>query len=255
MDLNLLEATALERDMTQWVILDARSPKAWQEGHIPGAYSFSWEDYTKTDTAGIPYRILPPKELSNALGQLGIATDSAVLVYGDADSSWGGEGWLCWALAWLGHKGPVKLLNGGIQQWRHLGFPITTLQSAQPSPVTYEVTLHRKLNISAAELAAQRNELVLIDTRSTMEWFLGHIPQAIHINWKDFFHGDDNRPLTADELRQLLRKNNVPENRRIVYYCTGGVRSGYTWMVHELAGLPTAINFEGGIEEWNRQQP
>jgi len=254
--LQFLEATTLEQNPTAWMILDARPRKVWQEAHIPGAFSFSWEDYTKTDAAGIPYRILPPAELSAALGALGITEQTALLIYGDADSSWGGEGWLCWALAWLGHQGSVRVLNGGIQQWKGLGYGVTNLESAPPAPAArYQVKLQPELNISAAEISAQQDKFVLVDTRSTVEWVLGRIPKAIHINWKDFFHGSDNRPLGREELQRLLQDNGVATDRKVVYYCTGGVRSGYTWMVHQLAGLPTAVNFEGGIEEWNRQQP
>jgi thiosulfate/3-mercaptopyruvate sulfurtransferase len=40
------------------VILDARPKKVWSDGHIPGALSFSWENYTRVDERGVPYRIL-----------------------------------------------------------------------------------------------------------------------------------------------------------------------------------------------------
>ncbi len=254
LDLNLLEATTLVQEPSQWVILDARPRKVYREGHLPEALSFPWEDYTRTDADGVPYRTFPPEELAAALGQLGISEQTPLLVYGDADSSWGGEGLLCWALAWLGHQGPVRLLNGGIQQWQQLGYPITNQETIlATTAAAYHVTLHPELNISAAEITSQQESLVLIDTRSSMEWLMGRIPKAIHIDWKDFSHGSDNRPLSADELNRLLQDNGVPAEAKIVYYCTGGVRSGYAWLVHQLAGRPTAVNFEGGIEEWNRR--
>jgi thiosulfate/3-mercaptopyruvate sulfurtransferase len=41
----------------------------------------------------------------------------------------------------------------------------------------------------------------------------------------------------------------------VVYYCAGGIRSGYAWLIHHLAGLPEAVNFEGGMEEWGQAAP
>jgi thiosulfate/3-mercaptopyruvate sulfurtransferase len=44
-------------------------------------------------------------------------------------------------------------------------------------------------------------------------------------------------------------------DRPVVYYCKGGIRSAYAWMVHVLAGFPGACNFEGGMEEWKTVFP
>ena len=117
-DVGLIEPRALARNPAAWVVLDSRPKSEWQAGHIPGARSFSWEDYTRTDGKGIPYKVRPPREMAEGLGAMGIDEKTPVTVYGDADKSWGGEGWTVWVLAWLGHKGPIRLLNGGIQEWR-----------------------------------------------------------------------------------------------------------------------------------------
>ena len=97
------------------IALDARPEKEWRKGHLPNALSFSWENYTRADEDGVKWRILPPEQLADAFGAMGVGHTDAVLVYGDADTSWGGEGWLVWVLAWLGHQGPVYYLDGGIQ--------------------------------------------------------------------------------------------------------------------------------------------
>jgi thiosulfate/3-mercaptopyruvate sulfurtransferase len=55
---------------------------------------------------------------------MGISEGSTIVVYGDADSSWGGEGWVLWVLDYLGHKGKLLLLNGGIRAWVKEGFPL-----------------------------------------------------------------------------------------------------------------------------------
>ena len=117
-DVGLIEPRALARNPAAWVVLDARPKSQWQAGHIPGARSFSWEDYTGTDGKGIPYKVRPPREMAEGLGAMGIDEKTPVTVYGDADKSWGGEGWTVWVLAWLGQKGPIRLLDGGIQEWR-----------------------------------------------------------------------------------------------------------------------------------------
>lgn len=255
MRMRLIGPSEAEPLLKNVVTLDARPRSAWAQGHIPGACSFSWEDYTRTDTDGVKYRTLPPSQMAQALGQLGIDTTTDVLIYADADTSWGGEGWAAWVLAWLGHRGTVYILDGGIQTWQEAGLALEQGEnrcSETAKTPRYEVNLREGLNISARELEQNKERYTIVDTRNYWnEWLLGHIPDAVHINWEDFYTGSNRRPLDSEALKQLLNEEGVDPEKPVVYYCTGGIRSGYTWMVHTLAGLPGAINFEGGSEEWN----
>jgi thiosulfate/3-mercaptopyruvate sulfurtransferase len=236
------------------VILDARPKSEWMAGHIPGALSFSWENYTRRDTSGVPYRVWPPQELAAELGRMGIDENTHIVVYGDADKSWGGEGWNCWVLTWLGHKGPVRLLAGGIRSWMNNNYPVRNgLEKVNLRPVQYRFRIERGVDILTAEIKKEKSNLVLVDTRSTLEWFRGRIPGAVHINWEEFYAGKDRRPLAPQALKRLLQEHGIDLSKPIVYYCSGGIRSGYAWLVHQLAGLPAARNYEGGFEAWERQ--
>jgi thiosulfate/3-mercaptopyruvate sulfurtransferase len=249
----LIESHVLSKNLSDWVILDARPKADWMAGHIPGAISFSWEDYTRTDNKGVPCRAWPPQELAAELGKMGIDENSRIVVYGDADKSWGGEGWDCWVLAWLGHKGPIRLLAGGIRSWLDNNYPIKKgLEKTSVRHVQYKFKIEPGLDISTADIKKEKSNLALVDTRSTLEWFKGRIPGAVHINWEGFYTGKDRHPLAPGELKNLLQKHGVDLRKPVVYYCTGGIRSGYAWLVHQLAGLPTARNYEGGFEAWKR---
>lgn len=238
------------------VILDARPPKEWQQGHIPGALSFSWENYTRTEEDGVKWRILPPEELARALGAMGISHTDAVLVYGDADTSWGGEGWVVWMLAWLGHEGPIYFLDGGIQSWQADNRPMTADAGKNRAPTTYEVNLAPQVNISREQIDARKDEINLVDTRGFFkEWMLGRLPGAVHLGWEKFYQGRHRQVISADQLKTLLEDKGVDLNKPVVYYCTAGIRSGYTWLVHQLSGLPGAVNYEGGTEEWSQKHP
>lgn len=255
-DLALLTAQELEPDLKAWVILDARPEKDWKRGCIPGSFPFSWERYTHVDEDGVPYRIMSPQSLGAALGRLGIAPESPVLVYGDADESWGGEGWVCWVLQWLGHAGPVRLLAGGIRAWEESGFSLAPGSDVEAlHPASYVPRPKDGMLVSARDLHDSPGRYQLVDTRSTLEWFRGHLPGAVHIAWADFYKGRNRTALDSSQLRQLLSDNGIATDRPVVYYCTGGIRSGYAWLVHELSGLPAALNFEGGTAEWDLRYP
>lgn len=250
--INVSDAAA---SLDTMIFLDARPENEWKKGHIPESRSFSWETYTRTDPDGVKYRTIPPEELAEKIGRLGIRHTDAVVIYGDAETSWGGEGWAAWVFARLGHQGRIYCLDGGFPLWQAKGLPVSDAPATQISPKKYSIHTHPDFTISALEIMARKNEITLVDTRNYFsEWLPGHLPNAIHISWKNFYQGPHRSFLSPDDLENLLVKNHVDLRKPVVYYCTGGIRSGFTWMVHQLAGLPDAMNFEGGTEEWNHFQ-
>lgn len=250
-DLGLIDAAALKSNPAKWIILDARPKADWEAGHLPGAIQFAWDSYTRTDTRGVKYSSFPPQELALALAGLGIDEKSPLVVYGDADKSWGGEGYNVWLFSWLGHKGPIRLLNGGIQSWRARNLPLTKgAEKPAAKKARYQVDLKPQLIVSTQDVQNNKGSFTLVDVRSTFEWLKGRIPGAIHIPWDDFYTGKDRHPLPAAELKKLLARHGVDSSRPVVYYCLGGVRSAYAWTVHQLAGLPEARNYKGSWAAW-----
>lgn len=252
-DLGVIEVHDLLQQTSHWTILDARPISEWEKGHLPGALSFSWTDFTAT-VKGIKYRSFAPESYALALGRLGIDETTPIIVYGDADTSWGGEGWVCWMLSWIGHKGPIRLLAGGVQAWESENLRLSKKTSKKKPRKKYQIDVRPELNISAAKLSSDSNLKVLIDTRSTFEWYLGHLPGAIHIPWGKFYQGDERRPLSSADYRELLKSYGIDQDQQIVFYCTGGIRSAYAWLVHRLSGFNNGINFEGGKQEWDKHQ-
>jgi thiosulfate/3-mercaptopyruvate sulfurtransferase len=253
-DLALIEPAALKGSGSKWIILDARPKAEWEAGHIPGALSLPWEAYTRTDARGVKYSTIPPQELATALAGLGIDEKSPLVIYGDADTSWGGEGYDVWLFSWLGHKGPVRLLDGGIQSWRARNLPLTSgAERPLPRKARYQVNLKPQVVVSTEEVQQGKNAYTLVDVRSTFEWLKGRIPGAIHIPWEEFYTGKDRRPLPPAELKKLLTKKGVDTSRPVVFYCLGGVRSAYAWTVYQLAGLPNGRNYKGSWAAWEKR--
>ena len=253
-NLGVMEAGTLRADGARWVILDARPRSDWEAGHIPGALSFSWENYTRTDAAGVKYSSFPPEEVAAALAGMGIDERTPVVVYGDADKSWGGEGYDVWLLSWLGHKGPIRLLNGGIQAWRSQHLPLVKgADRSVTRKARYRVDLQPRTIVATEEIQRGKGSFVLVDVRSTFEWLTGRIPGAVHIPWDEFYTGRERRPLSPAELKKLLASRGVDTAKPVVYYCLGGVRSAYAWMTHQLAGLPGGRNYKGGWAAWEKR--
>ena len=85
----------------------------------------------------------------------------------------------------------------------------------------------------------QLNELLeagdvqLVDVRTQHEWEAGHIAGAVHV-----------------ELSELTAKaEKLDRDRRLVFYCRGGNRSGMAAQAFAEAGYPAA-KLSGGISAW-----
>lgn len=253
-DLALIDAATLKGNTSKWVILDSRPTAEYEAGHIPGAIQFFWDSYTRTDAKGVKYSALPPQEYAAALARLGIDEKTALVIYGDADKSWGSEGFNAWLFSWLGHKGPIRLLNGGIQAWKSQNLPLAKgVEKPAGAKSRYQVDLKQQYIVSTDDILNAKGAYSLVDTRSTFEWLKGKIPGAIHIPWDDFFTGKDRHPLPAADLKKLLAKHGVDTSKPVVYYCLGGVRSAYVWTAHQLAGLPDARNYKGSWAAWEKR--
>lgn len=253
--LALISPDALNKTRTDYTIFDARSKGAWQQSHLPNAVSLSWEDFTRVDEQGIPYRMLPPDRMAALLGSMGVDEKTAVAIYGDADSSWGGEGWVAWLLAYLGHQGPIVLIDGGIQAWEARKLPLNTGDDRRLPTVTktYHPRPTPRIDMDTGSLSRSLRTIQVVDTRSFFERIRGSIPDSVHISWTRFYTGETRHPIAPEALKSLLKDNGIDPSKPVVYYCTGGVRSAYAWMVHRLSGLGPARNYEGGIVAWNKR--
>jgi thiosulfate/3-mercaptopyruvate sulfurtransferase len=77
----------------------------------------------------------------------------------------------------------------------------------------------------------------------------GHIPGALHIDWREFFKSDGTLKPRAT-LDSLLKSKGIQSNREIVVYCTGGVRSAMAYFVFRYLGYKVR-NYDGSWWDWS----
>lgn len=90
--------------------------------------------------------------------------------------------------------------------------------------------------------AMQEEDTVILDTRNDYEYDVGHFRGAIRPDIRNF----RDLPAWVQENRHML------ENKRILTYCTGGIRcEKFTgWLIEE--GFPEVAQLEGGIVTYGK---
>ena len=85
------------------------------------------------------------------------------------------------------------------------------------------------------ELHAQKEKLVVFDTRKQEEYDLSHIPGARYLGYKDF---------------EVDRLEDLPKNTKIVLYCSIEYRSEKIGQRLQALGYKNVFNLYGSIFEW-----
>jgi len=79
-----------------------------------------------------------------------------------------------------------------------------------------------------------RSRYLWLDTRSAEKYRLGHIPGAVHMEWREVYD----------------RRAELPRDREIILYCSGGVVAAQAMMGLKLAGFDNVHTLAGGYSRF-----
>ena len=117
----------------------------------------------------------------------------------------------------------------------------------------------RQLLIEPADLStwSARQDLVVIDTRTSGEYAAGHIPGALNRPYTRNIH-DDGTFRSPRELRsefEAMLHGRTPDD--LVHYCGSGVTACHNLLAMTIAGYPLTRLYPGSWSEWitDRRRP
>ncbi len=242
-------------------IIDFRKKEIYENEHIVGALNI-WR--TDIEDTSYPYSgIMASKtQIESLFGQLGIATDDTIIVYDDNGLCEASRLW--WILQNYDFKN-IKLLHGGISEWKSNNGQVTT-QIPKVNTAVFKLTKHPKMQyyVSKEQVSdALNSNVVILDTRTSEEFSgkrqkkgatkAGRIPNSIHIDWAETINYNGNKHLKSlKELEIIYSELNIKKNDSIIVYCHSGVRSAHTtFVLTQLLGYKHVKNYDGSWTEWS----
>lgn len=244
-------------------LLDARGNRLGRRS-FPGAQPVSWRTFSTQAPASARGTLLADDNLlTQQLRDLGISTETPVVVFANPPNGWGEDGRIVWMLRTLGHK-KVVMVDGGYNAL--LGAGVSTQRTDLNSTVLGDFVVSRDPRWDVQQDSLQQqlgsDNLMVIDTRQSREFSGatphgeqrgGHIPGAVHLHFKDLL-ADDGLLRSPAEIREKLQSLGITLDTRIVTYCTGGIRSG--WLTAVLTTLGFSVqNYAGSMWEWSAEVP
>lgn len=244
--------------------LDGRDGRAaYEVAHLPDAIWVDLEHglsaHGQPATAG-RHPLPTPQHFADAMGALGIGSDTAVLAYDDTGGLTAGR--LVVMLRMLGHD--AALLDGGLPNWIREGRPIEVGPGRTPEPTGFPVRPWPPERLVDADAVAAHvaaggvlidarpherftGELVAIDPRP------GHIPGATSAPWSAAI-GPDGRFRSPADLRAhyaAFGGDPAAPHGGTVAYCGSGVSACVNIVAMEHAGFPPPQLFTASFSGWS----
>ncbi|SDS07887.1 thiosulfate/3-mercaptopyruvate sulfurtransferase [Formosa sp. Hel1_31_208] len=259
----LIEAEELKSIINQKHIkvLDFRKIDSYNKEHIAGALHM-WR--TDIEDTSYPYSgmMASTSQIETLFGRLGIKTSDTIIVYDDNGLCEASRLW--WILQNYDFKN-IKLLHGGISEWKSINGQVTA-EVPKVSPSVFRLTETPKMEyyVSKEQVnEALNTNVVLLDTRTIDEFsgYLqkkgatkgGRLPNSIHMDWAEaIHHNGDKRMRSLSDIEKIYSKLNIDKNDSIILYCHSGVRSAHTtFVLTQLLGYKNVRNYDGSWTEWS----
>jgi len=242
-------------------IIDFRKKEIYEKEHIVGALHM-WR--TDIEDSSYPYTgIMASKtQIETLFGKLGIKTEDTIIVYDDNGLCEASRLW--WILQNYDFKN-IKLLHGGISEWKSNNGLVTT-QIPKVDPAVFKLTKHPTMQYYASKEQvrdALSSNVVVLDTRTSDEFSGkrqkkgaakgGRIPNSTHTDWAEAINYSGNKHLKSlKELEIIYSQLNIKKNDSIILYCHSGVRSAHTtFVLTQLLGYKHVKNYDGSWTEWS----
>ncbi len=254
----LIEAEQLATQVRsgKTLLVDARKPDQYANGHIPGAVHLNTYDTfapSTTEQGLAEFR----QEVSRCYESIGARGSRPIVVYEENTGMRAARE--LWILEYLGQRN-AKMLHGGLQAWIATGGSITT-DVPQVRSDTLDIAPSAELVVGADEINNRIGSrgIIFIDTRDDLEWNgrdntlccarRGRIPSAVHLEWTKLI--EDGRFKAPAVIIALLHEHGIDPAAELVPYCHRGARAANTYYALRYAGLTRVRNYIGSWHEWS----
>lgn len=261
----------LDTQPEKYVLLDAsftlpnmpmNAYQVYQSVHIGNAQYFDVDDISD-HTSDLPHMLPTPEDFAKAVEALGISNDTDVIIYGQQNIAMGpARAW--WMFRIFGHA-RARVLNGSLQHWLALGYPIKNGPVAPPAPGSFKPSFRPELVADKqAVITISKNKSRPVFDARPPERFAGSMPEprpamrAGHIpNSRSLPAGTFLDPATGGlkdsaTVTQIIATH-IPHNTMPVISCGSGITACIPALaLYESQGRDATI-YDGSWSEWGRE--
>lgn len=248
-----IEVDELLNNFDTYKVLDTRQKSDYLNGHIKTALNFPIS--ATYEHKKINGKLADPAGMQKIIRELGLTTKDTLVIYDDG--TFFDAARLFWALEVYGFK-DVKLLNGGIKQWKAKNLETTKeVPTVEKSEYIVTVNHDRLATKLTTQIATKNPKQIILDARGIKAYKgevsaskrYGHIPKAIHFPASHNIDYEEKISTlkTPEKLKELYSKINI--NQKVVVYCAIGKIAATNYFALRELGYNVA-NYDASWKEW-----
>lgn len=238
--------------------------KLWIGAHIPGSVHVDVATAFSDTSAPTHYAHPEPQGIADALAELGIDSERAVVIYDQTGTVWAARLW--YLLRWIGVD--ARVLDGGLAAWKAAGHPVASGEQKRPASVdSWPAQAVRRAWISKEELRERSSTdprpLVCSLPASSFDGSApsryarrGRIPGSVNVSSRDLFGPTG---LVKSRLEVILAYQQAgvdvaADAADVLLYCGGGISASAGALTLAAAGVLDVRIYDGSLEEWSADQ-
>lgn len=245
------------------VILDATIPKVsanvmyTASGYIPKSQFFDIKQKFSDTSAEFPNTIPTKTQFETEARQLGINTNSAIIIYDQYGIYSSSRAW--WLFRYFGHSN-VAVLDGGIPEWNSKGFQTVQTYVNQHTKGNFKATLHSELmtDFNGIQSFSKSNDTLIFDARSVNRFTgvtpeprkglrSGTIPNSVNLPYTKLLDGNKLKP--KNELKSII-DNFFTGQKKLVFSCGSGITACNIALAASITGFNDLTVYDGSWTEY-----
>jgi thiosulfate/3-mercaptopyruvate sulfurtransferase len=244
-------------DGSYYLPTQTRDAKAeYLAGHIPGAIFFDINAIAD-DSTDLPHMLPGPGQFAQAVGNLGITENDAIVVYDGSGFLSAPRVW--WTFKIFGARN-VFILDGGLPAWKQEGRPLDTGEVKRPSR-TFNANMDTGAvaMLSDVQMALNDSSAQVVDARSAGRFAgtepeprpglrSGHMPGARSVPSTEII--ENGRLASPEKIAAAFKKAGIDTDQPIITTCGSGVTAVILAMGLDAIGKKLPRVYDGSWSEW-----
>lgn len=248
------------------IILDATLPKITanksenldgEKLQIKGARFFDIKNVFSKEDGPFPNTVLSPDDFQVRARNLGINSNSCIIVYDDLGIYSSPRAW--WLFKLMGFDN-VAVLNGGLPEWKKNRYPIEKPNNRQLKIGDFKTNYQpNKVKFLKDVLDSINHKDVLIADARSKGRFLGkspepragvksgRIPNSINIPYSDII--ENGKMISEKRLKTIFEQSNLYK-KEFIFSCGTGITASVLALGAEIAGFKSYSVYDGSWTEW-----
>lgn len=226
---------------------------------IKGARHFDFKNVIVDKESELPNSLPSSEIFEQKVRQLGIKTNSKVVVYDNLGIYSSPRVW--WMFKIMGHNN-IAVLDGGLTEWKKHNYQCESIQRHKTKLGNFTANFHPELIRNAENILeniASEKEIV-IDARSRERFYgtkpetrenlkSGHIPNSFNLPFLEVLK--DGKFLSEEELLKIFNKIN-PNQEAMIFTCGSGITACILQLAAEKISYNNTSIYDGSWAEWGQ---